>query len=258
MRLENKVALITGGGRGIGRSIALAFAREGANCVVAARTLPQVELVAEEIASLGRESLALQCDVSKRESVTKMVNAAIERFGRIDILINNAGIAKSQPLTKMTDDFWQEIIAVNLTGTYLCTQAVIGGMIKRESGRVINIASITAKQGMPYISAYTASKHGVLGFTKSIAMEVASKGITVNAICPSYVETDMAQLAIDNISGKTGRTPAEARETLEAMNPQHRLVTPEEVAAVAVLLASEDGRGINGQGINICGGAVQF
>src|SRR5258708_2597207 len=258
MKLENKVALVTGGGRGIGRAIALAFAREGANCIVAARTTSQVESVAEEIRAMGRESVALQCDVSSRESVSKMVDDAIKQFDRIDILVNNAGIAKSQPLTKMTDDFWQEIINVNLTGTFLCTQAVISGMIKRQSGRIINIASITAKQGMPYISAYTASKHGVLGFTKSISLEVASKGITVNAICPSYVETDMAQLAIDNISGKTGRTAAEARETLEGMNPQHRLVTPEEVAAVALLLASEDGRGINGQGINICGGAVQF
>jgi len=258
MKLENKVALVTGGGRGIGRAIALGFAREGANCIVAARTVSQVESVAEEIRAMGRKSLALQCDVSSRESVSRMVDDATRQFDRIDILVNNAGIAKSQPLTKMTDDFWQEIISVNLTGTFLCTQAVIAGMIKRQSGRIINIASITAKQGMPYISAYTASKHGVLGFTKSISLEVASKGITVNAICPSYVETDMAQLAIDNISGKTGRTPAEARETLEAMNPQHRLITPEEVAAVALLLASEDGRGINGQGINICGGAVQF
>ena len=129
--------------------------------------------------------------------------------------MNNAGIAKSQPLTRMTDEFWQEIISVNLTGTFLCTQAVIGGMIKQESGRVINIASVAGKLGMPYISAYAASKHGVLGFTKSISLEVAAKGITVNAICPSYVETDMAQLAIDNISGKTGRSVAEARETLE-------------------------------------------
>ena len=157
----------------------------------------------------------------------------------------------------MTDDFWNEIIGVNLTGTYLCTQAVIGDMIKRQSGRIINIASVAGKVGKPYISAYTASKHGVLGFTKSIAEEVDAKGITVNAICPSYVETDMATTAINNITSKTGRTAEEALETLKGMNPQHRLITVEEVAAVAVLLASEDGRGINAQAINICGGAVQ-
>jgi len=258
MKLEGKIALITGGGRGIGRALALAFAREGADCAVAARTLAQVQHVAEEIRDMGRRALALQCDISDRQSVNRAVDNAIENFDHLDILVNNAGIAKSQPLSKMSDEFWQEIIDVNLTGTYYCTQAVIAGMLKRQSGRIINIASVAGKVGMPYISAYAASKHGVLGFTKSIAMEVAAKGITVNAICPGYVETDMATLAVNNIAAKTGVTTDKARETLELMNPQHRLVTVEEVAAVALLLASEDGRGINGQAINICGGATQF
>ncbi|HZS48608.1 MAG TPA: SDR family NAD(P)-dependent oxidoreductase [Blastocatellia bacterium] len=258
MKLAGKTALITGGGRGIGRAIALAFAREGADCAVAARTLAQVQEVAAEIRDLGRRAIALRCDVADRQSVDRMVDSAIKKFDHIDILVNNAGVAKSQPLTKMTDELWDEIISVNLNGTYYCTQAVIAEMIKRQSGRIINIASIAGKQGMPYISAYSASKHGVLGFTKSIAMEVAAKGITVNAICPGYVETDMATLAVNNIADKTGTTTDKAKETLLNMNPQHRLVTAEEIAAMALLLASEDGRGINGQAINICGGASQF
>jgi NAD(P)-dependent dehydrogenase (short-subunit alcohol dehydrogenase family) len=131
-------------------------------------------------------------------------------------------------------------------------------MIARGWGRIINIASIAGKTGAPYIAAYTASKHGVLGLTRSVALEVALKGITVNAICPGYVETEMAQQAINNISGKTGKSEAEARDVLNRMSPQHRLVEPEEVAALALLLASEEGRGINGQAINVDGGSVLF
>jgi 3-hydroxybutyrate dehydrogenase len=259
LKLKDKTALITGGGRGIGRAVADAFAREGARVAVAARTAQQVEQAASEIsATFETKALAIVCDVSDADSVRRAFETIGESFGGVDILVNNAGIAESAPLIKTSDELWQRHLAVNLTGTFLCTRAALPAMIARGWGRVINIASIAGKTGAPYIAAYTASKHGVLGLTRSVALEVALKGITVNAICPGYVETEMAQQAINNISGKTGKSETEARDVLNRMSPQNRLVTPEEVAALALLLAAEEGRGINGQAINVDGGSVLF
>jgi 3-hydroxybutyrate dehydrogenase len=260
LRLEGKTALITGGGRGIGRAVAFAFAREGARVALLARTAQQVEAVAEEIrAECEVETVAAVCDVSNAESVAQAFALVAERFGvGPDILVNNAGIAESAPLVKTTDELWQRHIAVNLTGTFLCTRAALPSMLARGWGRVINIASIAGKTGAPYISAYTASKHGVLGLTRCVALEVATKGVTVNAICPGYVETEMAEQAVNNIAGKTGKSIDEARDVLNRMSPQNRLVTPEEVAALALLLASHEGRGINGQSINVDGGSLLF
>jgi len=260
MKLQNKIALITGGGRGIGRAIALEFAREGASVAVAARTESQVQGVAQEINDqFGVKSLAVTCDVSSSASVTEMFASVTKRFGRgPDILVNNAGIAESAVLIKTDDELWQRLLAVNLSGTFYCTRAALPEMIQRGWGRVVNIASIAAKMGAPYISAYSASKHGVLGLTRSAALEVARNGITVNAICPGYVDTEMVSRGIENITRRTGLTAEEAKAGLESMSPQNRLVTSEEVAAVALLLASEDGRGITGQGINVDGGTVMF
>lgn len=257
MRLKDKVALITGGGRGIGRAIAFAFAREGARIAVLARTAEQIERVATEIASeCGVETMHAECDVSIKESVEHAFLTARERFGRLDILVNNAGIAESAPLVRTSDEMWERHINTNLNGTFFCSRAALPFMIEHGWGRIINIASIAGKTGAPYISAYTASKHGVIGLTRSVALEVATRGITVNAICPGYVETDMATQAIENIKAKTAKTAEEALDILERMSPQNRLITPEEVAALAVLLASEEGRGINGQAINVDGGSV--
>jgi 3-hydroxybutyrate dehydrogenase len=251
--LNGKSALITGGGRGIGRAIALEFARQGARVAVAARTAEQVEQVAAEI---GGE--ALVCDVSDPESVARMFSDMRERFGDADILVNNAGIAESATLVNTTDELWHRHLSINLSGTFYCTRAALPAMLKKGWGRVINIASIAGKTGAPYIAAYSASKHGVMGLTRSIALEVATTGITVNAICPGYVDTDMVTRGVEQITKKTGRTAEEALESLKKMSPQNRLVTSEEVAAVALLLASDAGRGINGQGINVDGGSVLF
>jgi NAD(P)-dependent dehydrogenase (short-subunit alcohol dehydrogenase family) len=248
--LTGKTALITGGGRGIGRAIALMLAQHGARVAVAARTREQVENVAREI---GAHATALTCDVSDAASVSQM-------FADFhpDILVNNAGIAESATLPNTTDELWHRHLAINLSGTFYCTRAALPAMLERGWGRVINIASIAAKAGAPYISAYAASKHGVLGLTRSVALEVAARGVTVNAICPGYVETEMVSRGIQQITAKTGRSAEEALDALKKMSPQNRLVTAEEVAALALLLASEDGRGINGQGINIDGGSVLF
>jgi NAD(P)-dependent dehydrogenase (short-subunit alcohol dehydrogenase family) len=248
--LNNKVALITGGGRGIGRAIALRFAQHGARIAVAARTREQVESVAREI---GDNAIALVGDVSDPQSVAAM-------FAELqpDILVNNAGVAESATFLQTSDELWQRHLAINLSGTFYCTRAALPSMLERGWGRIINIASIAAKAGAPYIAAYAASKHGVLGLTRSVALEVAASGVTVNAICPGYVETEMVERGVERITTRTGRSAEEALDMLKRMSPQNRLVTPEEVAALALLLASDEGRGITGQGINIDGGTVMF
>src|SRR5882724_7892420 len=260
MRLNNKVALITGGGRGIGRAIAITFAREGARVAVSARTRQQVEEVAAEITrESGAESHAVVCDVSDAASVQEMFASVAEKFQRSpDIMVNNAGIAESAPITRTDDELWHRHLAINLSGTFYCMRAALPDMLARGWGRVINIASIAGKTGAPYIAAYSASKHGVLGLTRSASQEVARNGITVNAICPGYVDTDMTTRGIENITNKTSLTKDQALDSIKKMSPQNRLVTAEEVAALALLLASEDGRGINGQAINVDGGGVLF
>jgi 3-hydroxybutyrate dehydrogenase len=260
LKLRGRLALITGGGRGIGRAIAFALAREGASIAVAARTRAQIESVAVGIADeFGIEAFAVECDVAYSESVHRAFKRVSEKFGcGPDILVNNAGIVETAPFVKTDEAIWQRHLAVNLTGTFHCTRAGLPAMLERGWGRIINVASIAGKTGAPYISAYSASKHGVLGLTRSLALEVAAKGVTVNAICPGYVDTEMTSRGVENIVLRTGKPADEALEAIKRMSPQQRLVTPEEVAAVALLLASEEGRGINGQAINVDGGTVLF
>ncbi len=261
MKLKDRTAFITGGGRGIGRAVALAFAREGARVFVVARTAAEVARVAGEVRAEcgGQSSSHGVCDVSDSSSVARAFSEARAFFGRgVDALVNNAGIAESAKLWDATDEFWQRHLNVNLSGTFYCMREAMPFMVERGWGRVVNVASVAGKTGAPYVSAYSASKHGVLGLTRSAALEVATKGVTVNAICPGYVDTDMTARAVENIEAKTGRTADAALEAIKSMSPQRRLVTPEEVAALALLLASEDGRGITGQAINVDGGTVLY
>jgi len=260
LKLKNRIALITGGGRGIGRAIAHEFAREGADLILSARSIDQLQDAANDVKNKHSVRVVpLVCDVSEASSVEWLFKAAAENFGRgPDILVNNAGIAETAALIKTDNELWSRHLAVNLSGTFYCMRAALPEMIRNGWGRVINIASIAAKTGAPYIAAYSASKHGVLGLTRTAALEVATKGITVNAICPGYVDTDMTSRGIQNITLRTGISEEEAKSAIEGMSPQNRMVTSEEVAALALLLASEDGRGITGQAINVDGGTVMF
>jgi 3-hydroxybutyrate dehydrogenase len=252
-----RVALVTGGGRGIGRAVALSLAGAGADVAVAARSRGELEETAEQVRAQGRRSLALVCDVTDRSQVDAMVSRVRQELGVPLILVNNAGIAASAKLADTTDEIWDRVMKVNATATFYCSRAVLPGMLEAGWGRMINIASVAGRAGSAYIAAYTASKHAVLGLTRAVAAEVAAKGITVNAICPGYVDTPMTDASVENISSRTGRSAADSRKILEGFSPQGRLMTPEEVAFTALFLCSEAARGINGQGLVIDGGLIQ-
>jgi len=257
MRLQGKVALITGGGRGIGRAIALTFAREGAEVAVAARTQAEIDRVAAEVAACGRQSYAVSCDVTDKESVSRMAAAVHERLGPVDLLVNNAGTGRSAPFFKTDLEMWNQMFALNVTSMYLVTQVVMKSMLEHKYGRVINIVSTAGKIPFRYCTAYIASKHAALGFTRALALEVAGSGVTVNAICPGWVgSTGLFEETIANIVKTTGRDATVAMKALADMSPLKRVMEPEEIAHVALMLASDEAGGINGQGINVCGGSV--
>ena len=254
--LDGEVAWITGGGRGIGRAIALTLADAGARVVVSARSADEISSVEREIGARGGQALALACDVTSGDDVNRTFETIVERFGRVDILINNAGFVESAPLSRLDPALWQKTIDVNLTGTYRCTRAALPAMLQRGRGRIVNVASVAARTGYPYTAAYCAAKHGVLGLTRALAVETAAKGVTVNAVCPGWVDTAMTASSIRAIVRATGRSEADARRSLEEMNPQHRLIQPEEVAAVVLFLAGPGAAGITGQGYGVDGGEV--
>jgi NAD(P)-dependent dehydrogenase (short-subunit alcohol dehydrogenase family) len=262
MKLKDKVALITGAGRGIGRSIALAFAEEGADVVLAARSRDQLEQVAEEVRGQDRHALAVACDVSSPEDVKKLKQDVQKTFNHLDILVNNAGISKRSKFLEYDDETWLEVIRVNLFGVYLCSKAFLPMMQQAGAGRIINMASTAGKSPVPFNTAYSASKHGVLGLTKSLASEVAVSGypgITVNAICPFFVDTDMfrgPQGYLAQISKMAGISDKEVEQKVVGRSLQQRVLEPAEVAGMAVYLASDDARGVTGQAFNICGGRV--
>lgn len=256
MPLDGRSAVVTGGGRGIGAAVARALAAAGAAVAVAARTSKEVEAVAAELARPDRRAVAVTCDVTDPESVQHLADEVRRQLGQVDILVNNAGIAHSAPVRAITLEDWNRLLAVNATGTFLCTQAFLPAMIERGWGRVVNVASVAGLAGARYIAAYAASKHAVLGFTRSVAAEVAARGVTVNAVCPGYVDTDMTRQSLERIAEKTGRSRSEALDTILTSSPQRRLITPDEVAHVVLSLCADGARGINGQAIVMDGGTL--
>jgi len=254
--LEGKRAIVTGAGKGIGRSIALALAQAGADVAVTARTASDLEQLTGEIQALGRRSVAVPCDVTDLAQVQHMATTLLEGLGGLDILVNNAGNAGSHKFLTHPDELWHRMLAVNLTSVYYVTKALLPPLVEQRSGRVITIASIASRTGGSYIAAYTASKHGVLGLTRALAAEMQPYNITVNAICPGYVDTPMTDASISNIITRTGMGEEQARAALTKTSPQQRLITPEEVAAITVFLAQDINRGITGQAINIDGGGL--
>ncbi len=245
--LEGKLALVTGGGRGIGAAIARALAGAGARVVVCGRNKQELDAIAKEISGV-----AVRVDLTDR----KAVDAAMASAGHVDVLVNNAGVAESAPLEKTTDELWDRIMELDATAVFRVTRAFVPGMVKAGWGRIINIASNAGLSGYGYSAAYCAAKHAVVGMTRALAIDLARTGVTINAICPGWVETQMADEAVTRIAQKTGRSIDEARTSLAAMSPQRRMITPEEVAHAALMLCSQDARGIHGQTVVIDGGAV--
>jgi NAD(P)-dependent dehydrogenase (short-subunit alcohol dehydrogenase family) len=252
--IAGRVALVTGAGRGIGRAIALALAREGADVAVCARTVPEIEAVAAEVAALGRRTLFLPLDVTDRGGIPRTVAEVTAALGPVEILVNNAGLHGSGPVQRLADADWDAVLAVNLTAPMLLTRACLPPMYERGWGRVVNVASVAGKIGLKYGSAYSASKHGLIGFTRSLALEGAKKGVTANAICPSWTETRMMDEAVEAIALGTGRPEAEVRAAMLKDNPLGRAALPEEVADVAVFLVRNGA--ITGQAVHVDGGEV--
>ena len=235
------VALVTGGGRGIGRAIALRLAGEGLAVAVGARTLAQVEETAAAIRKLpGGQALGVALDVTDPRSITATVERVLQELTSIDVLVNNAGIAESAPFSRTDPALWDRHFSVNVSGPYLMTRAVLPGMLERRWGRVINVASLAGLFGAPYVTAYTASKHALVGFTRALALEVSGKGVTVNALCPGYTATDMVYNGARNIAAKTGKSFEDAVQSMADINPGRRLIEPEEIADAAARLLTDD------------------
>ena len=231
----SRVALVTGGGRGIGRAIALRLAADGLAVAVAARSRDQVDDTAR---AAGARAVALMLDVTDAASIAAAVERTTRELGPVDVLVNNAGVAESAQFVKTEPDFWDRHFAVNVRGPYLLTRAVLPGMLERRWGRVINIASLAGLFGSPYVTAYTASKHALVGFTRALATEVSGKGVTVNALCPGFTATDMVWRGARNIVEKTGKSFEDAVQALAGMNPGRRLIEPDEVAEAAARAVS--------------------
>lgn len=251
--LHDKVVVVTGASRGLGLGLTRAFAAEGCRVAMTARNQRRLDTAAAEI---GGKTLPFPCDVTRRDEVERFAERIMTVWGAPQILINNAGIARAMRFIDMSDELWHETLAVNLTGAYNCCRVFLPRMIQSKWGRIINIASTTAKVGYPHVSAYTASKHGLLGLTRSLALETAQSGVTVNAICPGYVDDERTRENARIMAHKTGKPMDDIIKLFTASSPQNRLIAPAEVASLALLIASEQLGGMTGQAINVDGGAV--
>ncbi len=254
IELEGQVVIVTGAGRGIGKEIAKVAAEAGAQTVLVARSADQLEAAAAEIVAAGGRALPWAADITDADAVTGMIAAVAERFGRIDVLVNNAATNYVANLVMSKSDGWRQVYELNVFAVMRCTQAALKHMIRRKSGRIINISSVSAELGASYNSAYASSKAAMDGFTRSVAREVAKLGITVNSIRPWHVDTELVHEAMATRAKLFGKTAEEYLASIIAQSPQQRLITAREVAALAVFLMSHDARGITGQGLNVCGG----
>ena len=253
---NGKVVLITGAARGIGKAIALAFAAEKSRVVVTGRTAAALEQVAAEIRATGAEALACTCDVTDKPQVKNLQRDVERHLGAVQILVNNVGIAPAAGFLDMPDNLWDDVMRVNVSATYNCCKTFLSAMVTARWGRIVNIASTVARVVYPGISAYATSKHAILGLTRSLAIETARSGVTVNAVCPGYVNTELTRENAQRLAGKRGQSLDEALALMAASCPQRRLIEPEEVAYVTLMLASDRARGITGQAIQVDGGAV--
>jgi NAD(P)-dependent dehydrogenase (short-subunit alcohol dehydrogenase family) len=250
--LDGRHAVVTGGGRGIGAAIATALAAAGARVTLMGRNEAQLKEKVETL-PVGQ---AVRCDVTEEAAVAAAFAEATRAFGPVAILVNNAGAAESAPFLRISLELFRRMLDVNLIGTFLCSRAALPDMLEASFGRIVNVASIAGLKGAAYVSAYCAAKHGVIGLTRALALETATKGITVNAVCPSYTDTDMVRDAIATIARKTGRSATAAEAALVEKNPQGRLIRPEEVAATVLWLCAPGTEAITGQAIAVAGGEV--
>jgi NAD(P)-dependent dehydrogenase (short-subunit alcohol dehydrogenase family) len=254
--LAQKIVLVTGASGGLGRALAHAFAAQNCRVVITARDQKRLDAAAEALARKRAQVIALSCDIRSRDQTRRLAEEVVRLWGTVQVLINNAGIARAVNFPDMPDELWDDTVATNLTGAYNCCKVFLPAMLRAKWGRIINIASTAAKAGFRHASAYTASKHGLLGLTRSLALETARHGITVNAICPGYVDDERTRENASIMAEKTGKPADEILKLFAASAPQDRLIAPDEVASLALLMASEKLGGMTGQAVNVDGGAV--